>query len=261
MNSCENVLLETQRVKGIIDDPETVSIQVKCLHKLKRTREAVKLISTVSAQEDNPNFKHWAGDLWLEIGEPKQARDAYMADIADGSNYWNRWQGLGQAFQALGEEEKASDAFSKALQENKKELEGIFGHYGGSGAAYPVELMHKLIELDKKGEVLEYCRYSVQLGFGIDFLDEEETTPEKFIDFLCSIKAGDIAVSVLRNTLAVNPADTNAWLLLGKLYIKLGDSTDAAICLHRLKNLRSEASGDLEKELTKQNSRTGAPTP
>jgi tetratricopeptide (TPR) repeat protein len=161
----------------------------------------------------------------------------------------------------LGEEDKASDAFSRALHENKKGLEDIFGHHGGSGEAFPVELMEDLLASDKKDEVLEFCRYSIQLGFGIGSLDKDESTPEKLIDLLSFIDAGDIAVSVLRNTLSANPTDGNAWLLLGKLYLELGDSSDALLCLHRLKNLKSEAVGDLEKELAKRNAGTVAPTP
>jgi len=122
-------------------------------------------------------------------------------------------------------------------------------------------LMEDLLASDKKDEVLEFCRYSIHLGFGIGSLDKDESTPEKLIDLLSFIDAGDIAVSVLRNTLSANPTDGNAWLLLGKLYLELGDSSDALLCLHRLKNLKSEAVGDLEKELAKRNAGTVAPTP
>jgi tetratricopeptide (TPR) repeat protein len=179
MNSCEDVLLEMQRDKEIIDDPAMVSIQVKCLHKLNRTQEAAKLISTVSAQKDNPYFKHRAGDLWLEIGEAKRARDAYMAEIADGSNYWRRWQGLGQAYQALGEEDKASDAFSRALHENKKGLEDIFGHHGGSGEAFPVELTRFIHEAHRKqhcNAVLAPCKQNC----GGDFRENGDQGPLKW---------------------------------------------------------------------------------
>jgi tetratricopeptide (TPR) repeat protein len=259
LDHCEDVLLEAEREKNL--GISEIDIQVKCLHKLHRDSEAIALISKISAQKIYPSFDKWAGDLWLETGEHKRARDAYTSVIESGNNIWERWKGLSEALEALGEMEKASDAYTKTLQQLKIYHEKLYGYYVPSRYAYPLMLMKKLVELDKKDEVIDFCRYIVEGGYSVVASDTDGSTPEKLIEFLCSIDAGDIAVSALRNRLVGVPGDTYTWFLLGKLYLRLGDTFEAGICLHRLKDLKSETAADLEKEISKVANNKSVPAP
>jgi hypothetical protein len=47
----------------------------------------------MSKQKDNTNYKHRAGALWSEVGKLEQARDAYLAELADGDESWGTFLG------------------------------------------------------------------------------------------------------------------------------------------------------------------------
>jgi tetratricopeptide (TPR) repeat protein len=240
LENCGDFLNES----GNLRSPD-IANQVMCLNRLNRKKEAIELIAKTSSQEQDSSFVHWAGDLWRETGEYDRAKTAYMAEIADTDGYWLRWQGLGQVLEALGEKKKAVDAYSKALQLNKDHLSDEIT----SSERYPLFLLKKLVSLGKENEVLEFCRHNIQIGSGLS--ENNENKPEEIIEFLCSLKAGDIAVSALRNNIRYDPGHAPSWLRLGRLYSRLGDRDEATICLQRLKILNGDMATTLEKEITK----------
>jgi tetratricopeptide (TPR) repeat protein len=244
LEHCEDAIAETKKA-GIPQNGPDIDLQVKCLLKLDRREQAVELIEKAADPKDN-SFIQWAGDLWREVGELKRARDAYLAAIENGGGQWNRWEGLAKTYEALGEKKKAKEAYQKALQLYKGEIRYFYG------MSESMHLTKKLVEFGREEEILEFYRYGIQLGMRIGFSDEPgEATREQIIDLLCSIKGCDIAVSALKNGIAEYPGHAQSWLLLGKLYHRLGDVDEAAICLRRLQSLGSDYVSDLKEVIDK----------
>jgi tetratricopeptide (TPR) repeat protein len=246
LGSCKDVLLEAKREEKISDDPEQVAIRVRCLHKMGRMEEAVQILLKASDREDD-SIEHWAGDLWFELDDYKRAKDAYLRVIADGDNYWKRWEGLGRTYEVLGEKKNAINAYSKALKQNRNSLESLFSNSGGSSDPFPISLMNKLVEFGKKHEVLKFCQYSLQLGFGLQSMDK--AAQNQLFELFNKTGVPAFADSILQNSLSANPGDSNSWFLLGKNYLKKGDSLKAEICLRRLNDLNSELAAALATEI------------
>jgi tetratricopeptide (TPR) repeat protein len=251
LDRCEPDLLEERNKIGFEDSSSDPLLQVQCLQKLGRTKDAIRFIEKLSKQKDNTNYKRWAGRLWWEVGRLEQARDAYLARLADGEDSWRTYRVPGELYQELKQKEQAVEAYRQELRGRRKELTHASSTHAFSFVTYAndLEFMKKIVQLDMEEDVVEFARALFLQGHHLDIIGVHTTDSTQIIDFLFSLHAGDLAAYALRNTLAETPGDADTWHLLGKTYLRLGDKAEAAVCLRRLKALQSELAAELENEI------------